>query len=995
VVEFPPYRLDLAEERLWRGSNLLGLRRKPFAILRYLAEHPGRLVTQAELLTHVWGNVAVSDSAVRSHLHELRQVLGDGVIETVIGRGYRFVAPIVEAPRAPDAADAVAAVIGPTAEVARPRPGSPSRPPPPASPPARRAAPARLIVGRDAELDVLRGAVARAATGGRQVCFVLGDPGIGKTTLVDALVDELEDAGDVIAVRGQCVEQHGAPEAYLPVIGALGQLRRSTHGDAALAALWRHAPGFLAQLPYLVPDDRYAELTQRVRETAGGSDGRTTRQLALAIEQIADAATVVLVLEDLQWTDVATVDLVALLAQRREPARIVVIATARRAELAVAGHPFDRTMRGLVARAGATALILAPLAVVDTQRYLDARFPGHALPAALAQTIDRITGGTPLFVASFVDDLAARGMITASGTLARSLDEIAAHRPETVTQMIDLQIDRLEPDDQRTLEAAAVVGAEVATGLVEAALGTPAFGHDERLDELARRGLFVRRLPSEDWPDGTVQSRFGFSHALVREVCLRRNVEMRRQRWHRSIAERLVSGFRAGPPGAQAAAIAAHYDQGQVPAAAVSHYAIAAERTQQRHASRDALALYRRALELLRRLPETAERDAQELGLLFGAAPSSVRVIGEAGRDTIADFERMVVLAERLGDPVKIAAALINLAVRYGTRAYPMQAIAVSDRFRATYGTVPLPPALAAFATASGAMGRFWMGELRASEATFDALTRDVAFTTLAPGTAFGGVLNAVDRTAAQLFYLAMSRWCLGRGDESRAASVRALELADHSSDPFVVGMALCNHARVFLSRGGRAAEARACAERVLALPECEVWHTSATLALGSAKLEAGELTAAEVDGQVAAVRGRMAAFPLGTTFVVAGVVEVLHAFGRDAEAAALLDEGLAFAAERGERVYLPELLRLRGELCAAAADPIGAAAAYHEAIERARAMGAVAFELRAALALAALWHGTPRAAEAVAIVAAAVGAIDDPDAPDVVRARALVGGAG
>jgi DNA-binding winged helix-turn-helix (wHTH) protein len=168
VVEFPPYRLDLAEERLWRGSNLLGLRRKPFAILRYLAEHPGRLVTQAELLAQVWGNVAVSDSAVRSHLHELRQVLGDGVIETVIGRGYRFVAPIVEPSRASSAADAVAAEIGPTAEVARSRRGSPSRPPPPpAPPPARRAAPARLIVGRDAELDVLRGAVARAAGSAR------------------------------------------------------------------------------------------------------------------------------------------------------------------------------------------------------------------------------------------------------------------------------------------------------------------------------------------------------------------------------------------------------------------------------------------------------------------------------------------------------------------------------------------------------------------------------------------------------------------------------------------------------------------------------------------------------------------------------------------------------------------------------------------------------------------------------------------------------------
>src|SRR6185295_3279620 len=115
MLAFPPFRLDLDEERLWKGNKLLVLRRKPFAILRYLATNPRRLVTHDELLKQVWGGSVVSESAVRSHLHDLRQALGEGVIETVIGRGYRFAAPIVDDASAPAAAPDVPEVAAPAA----------------------------------------------------------------------------------------------------------------------------------------------------------------------------------------------------------------------------------------------------------------------------------------------------------------------------------------------------------------------------------------------------------------------------------------------------------------------------------------------------------------------------------------------------------------------------------------------------------------------------------------------------------------------------------------------------------------------------------------------------------------------------------------------------------------------------------------------------------------------------------------------------------------
>src|SRR3954470_3304912 len=96
VLSFPPFRLDVAGERLWRDGTELKLRRKPFAILKYLAAHPKRVVTQDELIEAVWGKVVMSESLLRTHLRDLRQVIGDSIVETVVGRGHRFIADVCE-----------------------------------------------------------------------------------------------------------------------------------------------------------------------------------------------------------------------------------------------------------------------------------------------------------------------------------------------------------------------------------------------------------------------------------------------------------------------------------------------------------------------------------------------------------------------------------------------------------------------------------------------------------------------------------------------------------------------------------------------------------------------------------------------------------------------------------------------------------------------------------------------------------------------------------
>jgi DNA-binding winged helix-turn-helix (wHTH) protein len=94
VLTFAGYRLDLSADRLWKDQQELRLRRKPYSILRYLAQNPHRLVAQSEIVEAVWGRIAMSESLLRTHVHALRQVVGHGLIETIVGRGYRFTADV-------------------------------------------------------------------------------------------------------------------------------------------------------------------------------------------------------------------------------------------------------------------------------------------------------------------------------------------------------------------------------------------------------------------------------------------------------------------------------------------------------------------------------------------------------------------------------------------------------------------------------------------------------------------------------------------------------------------------------------------------------------------------------------------------------------------------------------------------------------------------------------------------------------------------------------
>src|SRR6185295_2226112 len=194
--------------------------------------------------------------------------------------------------------------------------------------------------------------------------------------------------------RGQCVDGFGTSDAYMPLLEALERLCRQSTSEAVVALLRRLAPTWLLQLPRLLQPGEQDALRLQL---AGSSGERMVRELLSFVEELTVDRTLVLVLEDLHWSDHATVGALAALAARREPARLLVIASYRPADAIAQQHPVSTLNHELAAKAQCIGIALHGLEPDAVGALLAVRFPHHRLPLELGPQLQAETAGNPLF----------------------------------------------------------------------------------------------------------------------------------------------------------------------------------------------------------------------------------------------------------------------------------------------------------------------------------------------------------------------------------------------------------------------------------------------------------------------------------------------------------------------------------------------------------------------------------------------------------------------
>ncbi|MEO7337117.1 MAG: AAA family ATPase, partial [Caldimonas sp.] len=794
----------------------------------------------------------------------------------------------------------------------------------------RAAEPPSHFVGRSAELARLHGAFSSAAAGQRQLVFIGGDAGIGKSALLDAFLAQLPPSR---IARGECVEQHGAGEPYLPVLEAVGRLCRQAGGQDIVALLRRRAPLWLLQLPGLLGDAEHAALQHKV---AGSGVERMLREMVEAIEAIAATEPLVLVFEDMHWCDRSTVDWLAMLARRREAAQLLVAVTSR----PLGDHPLKTLQQELSAHGLGMDLPLGRLPADAVHGYVERRLPGRA--DELAPELYRRSLGHPLFMVHVADDLQRNGSAS------------AAALPGGLRELIEAQLSRLSPAQQQALKAASVAGGEFAAACVAAALREEPEQTERTFEALAQREQFVEACGLVEWQDGTLSGRYAFRHDLHRETLYTRLGAARRAQWHARIGERLeqAHGERAGEIATE---LAVHFEQAHDAARAARYCRAAGETALGRYAYDEALAHAEKGLALLAGQAPGDLRNRSELPLRLTQGAALLPIKGFSSTAVEDIYLRARTLCVQLDDSAALAPVLAGLWNVQMTRTAFAPARAAAEQLLAL-ARQRNEPAVAMVAGNAIGQSLFFTGE------PAPALTHAETVLALYDSNRHRSLAMAYGEDPGVIAgcIAALTSFSLGYPSSAARHLEQGLELARSLDNPFSVVQQLWVDGRTRLEAGDLE-RLEATTDELLSLCTDNDFplHRAGGRMLRAAVLaRRGSLAEALALAEqgLSEWRGLWLLF-LPYQLAIAATIHAMN--GRVAEALTLLGEGLAMATRSGERWYEPELHRLQGETVLRMTDAVQAQAeaeaCFLRAIELSRQQQARMFELRASTSLARL----------------------------------------
>ena len=907
-MRFAAFELDEANASLLRDGDPVTLAPTPFAVLCALVRKRGSLLTANALLDEVWGHQFVSDSVLRTAISELRTALGDDArqprfIQTVSRRGYRFIAETSETGMAP---------VQSNVPVVEPLDDS-------------------SFVGRADPLSRLRSAWESSCSGKRQIVWVAGEAGVGKTTLIEHFISGL---GNVVCARGQCVEHYGTGEPYLPVLEAISELCRI---DGTLVPLLRTAaPTWLLQLPWFTSAEE-RELLRR--ELAGVSPDRMLREIGALLDRSGDRQPLLLVTEDLHWSDRATIQLIDYVARRRGNARLMWLATFRLAEVVALDHPLNRLRRELRVHDMCDEIVLDPFSESEVAAYVVKHAPSIGVDETLVRALHERTDGMPLFVASIVNEMRAREA-EGGGVAAEQVARIAV--PENLAAIIEHYLAKLDNDERSVLSAAAACGVEFRVPTIAAALERDVASVSDVCAQLAREQVWLA-APRVEQRTGEA-SAYSFRHALFRQVVYGCTAPSARARLHRSIAAALE---RDGAAGAQvtAAELASHFERGGDPTGAVRYYIEAAEGTLSHFSPQECLAIMERASSLLHEVAPGHVRNTLEIGIETLHGLAATRVLG-AGSEAKRAFQRAYSL---LGDdehPMR-ARLLHGFGFMLCLRAEYGEALAVADRAEAVGSTTNDAALLLTACTVHGQVDQL-QGRSQAARVWLERGLAAAEHLEVGPGEFL------VDPLVALHALLSIPLLHLGLVAQARSCLAHASDRARANGWPMARLVAIW-YSALFEVRLGDAQRVAELADEMHALvDEFALAHGRAAWRWfrGWADARMGHPREGYRAIREAYEDNIRLGMVVGASEILGYATEALLIAGDLGAAEAELEQALATAGDVDERVYLPQLYLMRAAIARAHGDRSTANASQRKALAESRSQQAPWLELVALIDL-------------------------------------------
>lgn len=894
-----------------------------------------------------------------------------------------------------------------------------------------------IFVARENELAALATALETAQAGQGQLLFVVGGAGRGKTMLVQEFARRAQaDDPELIVVRGSCKAQIGIGDPYLPFRESLGMLTGDVEAlwagglisTAHARRLWTLMPVAVSRLVNYGPDliDSFVPgqvLLKRASSAAAAGAGTDSvwlasletllnsperrqiqqkhifAQMAAMLKAVAVQQPLLLILEDLHWADTASISLLFHLSQVVSDGRILIVGTYRPDEVAPGWtdeqHPLVKITGELKRRHGDIWLDLGKMAALEGRRFVDAYLDTqpNQLDEPFRQALFAHTGGHALFTVELLRDMQERGDLRrdAQGLWSASESVDWQALPAKVEGVIEHRMHRLDSEAKSILTIASVEG-ETFTAEVVA-----------RVQGLDERGL-VRRLSREldkqhrlvtaqalDRLGGQRLSIYQFRHNLFQHYLYHSLAETERAYLHEAVGN-VLEAIYENQTEKVAVSLAYHFEQAGLTRKAIDYLLQAGKQATFLSANEEAVEHFHRGLGLLRTLPDTSERNQQELQLQLALAMSLTASQGYAAPEVQQALGRARTLAGQMADASQLGPVLFGLSRSYMVAGQHRPSRELAEQLLQLAESGQDAELLLS--------AHYTMGLTQFYHAKFqEALKHSnqvIALYEPAQHPIYA-LRFGQDPKTTHLGYASMGLWFLGYAGQARRQSEAAISLAQELSHWHSLAHALGVASLFYIyCREGQAALDKA--EAVLSLAaerEFPQWVAFGGLFKGAALVLLGQ----HQDGlaqlnEILPLYFGTGASVFKTTFL-ALLAEAYAETGELKKGLFHLEEALAAVETMNEHFYEAELNRLQGKLLLAnRATAAEAEASFQQAVAIARRQQAKSLELRASVSLARLWQSQGKTEEARQMLAEIYGWFTEGfNTVDLLEAKALLEG--